>query len=173
MSKRDIRERLIRFFVSALVREDLSLNEQRAIISSLGDLQFMSELQQTVGAVFSVIADEAMMLRQNTPNSMDSSREQPNLGRADGSDLRRAGAMLDQAEAIIRQKRMSKAALRDVFEQVDAQLAGHIPMNVSLTSMLHTFFIHSTENRRIKLLTLLASGKDGDEYLRGISERSN
>lgn len=165
MSKRDIRDRLIRLVVAALVREDLSPAEQRAIVSSLGDSSFLLDLQSTIDAVFIAINENSTPSRPSAPRSKNIE--------GDLQDVGREVAMLDEAMYYVRRKRLSKAGLRNILEKVDAQLAHNVSENTTIAVMLESFFIHSSENRRVKLLSLLGSENGGDEYLRGIAERND
>lgn len=165
MSKRDIRDRLIRLIVAALVREDLSRAEQRAIVSSLGDSNFLLDLHSTIDAVFFAINENSTPSRPSAPRSKDIEGDLQDVGREE--------ELLDEAMHYVRRRRLSKAGLRNILEKVDAQLARNVSDNSTIAVMLESFFLHSSPNRRIKLLSLLGSENNEDEYLRGIAERDN
>lgn len=74
---------------------------------------------------------------------------------------------------IAKRKRLSKAALLNILNKVDSNVANNLSTESSITRIVETFFLHSSQEQRYELFNLLAGEKRDDEYLKGISERHN
>lgn len=166
MSKRDIRDRLIRIITSTLVREDFSANEQRAILSLLGAPDFYQNLRETVSAVFMAIEDNSGRSRQSN------AARAKKLEAASEDTSAASEQLLGEILSLVRRKRLSKAGLLSILNKVSAELASHMTEDASITLIVESFFLHSSDEQRRKLSEILRGDKAGDEYLQGIAERN-
>ncbi|WP_321809180.1 MULTISPECIES: hypothetical protein [unclassified Burkholderia] len=165
MSKKDVRDRLIRIFISSLLKEEFSQNERRAVVNILRSPDFGFDFSEIVGTVYSAIeghgawsqvilsAEKSESERENRSNSPEE--------------------LLDEIMQIAKRKRLSKAALLNILNKVDSNVANNLSTESSITRIVETFFLHSSQEQRYELFNLLAGEKRDDEYLKGISERHN
>lgn len=166
MNKRDVRDRMIRLVISSLVREELTLNEQRAVLSLLRDTDFYLDLHDTVGSVFSALEEKARRPRLDTTRNkkLEAEREDTTFA---------SERSLEEIQRLVRRKRLSKVGLLNTLKKINFELAGNMSEDASLSLIIESFFIHSSEDERSKLLELLRGEKHTDEYLQGIAERNN
>jgi hypothetical protein len=165
MSKKDVRDRLIRIFTSSLLKEEFSQNERRVVVNILRSPDFGFDFSEIVDTVYSAIEGHGAW------SQVIFSAEKSELERENRSNA--PEELLDEIIQIIKRKRLSKAALLNILNKVDSNVANNLSAESSVSRIVETFFLHSSKEQRQELFNLLAGEKRDDEYLKGISERHN
>ncbi|WP_157126820.1 hypothetical protein [Burkholderia metallica] len=165
MSKKDVRDRLIRIFISSLLKEEFSQNERRMVVNILRSPDFGFDFSEIVDTVYSAIEGRGAWSRVML-SAEKSESERENRSNAPEE-------LLDEIMQIVKRKRLSKAALLNILNKVDGSVANNLSAESSVTRIVEAFFLHSSREQRHELFNLLAGEKRDDEYLKGISERHN
>ncbi|WP_155291454.1 hypothetical protein [Burkholderia multivorans] len=165
MSKKDVRDRLVRILVSSLLKEEFSQNERRMVVNILRSPDFGFDFSEIVDTVYSAIEGRGAW-SQVILSAEKSESERENR-------INAPEELLDEIMQIVKRKRLSKAALLNILNKVDGNVANNLSAESSMTGIVEAFFLHSSQEQRCELFNLLAGEKRDDEYLKGISERHN
>lgn len=89
------------------------------------------------------------------------------------SEFRREETAIRRAEAAIKRRRLSKAALHDLLESyAPPSVRQRLHESTSVTELLNTFFDSAPVDATQRFLAALETGKIDDPFLKGIRDRA-
>ena len=155
---RNMRQRMVRALVSAIVGSDLSPTELRAMAANLRhDEAFMDDLSFMLSNAVSMI------------EGLPSKAIDPNLRR----DLR--GQVKDPVERamdVVNRRRWSKREIADLFVEAEPKYErSHLDHAKTMRELVRDFMQTSSPEGSIRFLTRLGIQPSQDPYLEGIGQK--
>jgi hypothetical protein len=163
--KPEMRERLYRTMLGAILSSDLNVGDLRKVAK---EMKGNPKVWYDFGQILEALSDNFSASPINSRGNVVKSKY---VDEFDSERIESQSALVDEMYDFLKRKKITRNEVLSVIEKINPNLISDLPLNAPVREIIRNFSVHSSRDQLVNFKNYFGSKYVEDDYLSGMRRR--